>query len=1001
MEEIVKNRKGFILLLFMLVMTSMVYAASRTSSRLPQGRNIEHLIITPAEFAGVFQRLAEWRTEKGVPSKVITTEFIRKNYRTGDMPKAIRSFLKDAYKSWGVKYVLLGGDTEGRNGPLIPVRYARSGMENTDIPSDLYYSDLTGSWNGNGNRIYGEFKDNVDLKPELMVGRASVDTLEEASNFIAKVLRYEKKPPKGWVKRAVLAGAELDEVTMGERGAEILAKKYLKGFALKKFYHLKGSDAGQLKAGMSSFNPHFVYVAAHGNQDLFAFNGYFKNKDADELSNNFPFIYTSISCLTNYFDKDSLSEHMMNNPNGGAVAYWACSREGWYQPRNEGYFYSVLMIKDFYNLLFNDPKNVSNNIGHAVARARAKYIPEAKKEDGCFRWLVYGMNLLGDPEMPVWTSEPKKIAIKVLAKDLDKRILSLKVVSGTKGVAGAKVAVKYYDDKNVMVTATGKNCIPLQMKIACPGFAGIYSVGKTNSAGSVSLSLKARTSIVNGILDELVSLDEAIKELEAKLKKMRSNQKLFAKISRDYDYLVSKLSKRKQEIRKFFIGLVETKNYKMVEKTLDVIEVKFKTNPGSKAQFAFVLKAIKDKMSFKLAHLGQNPDDIQSRIFHKIMAMNGKLSGRDQLPQEQLGRIKVTSTPAGAQVFLNNIPKGKTPCAIEGLPFGQYTVKIKAQGYKAVSSSVNVNRQKTIVKNFSLAAGCSVRGKVTFGDTKKPAKGAKIGVYEYDSKTKKWITHQEVKLDDSGRYSFKNLPKRKLYVEVQMEGYNGNYKPFMYDARDQGFQRTWNVTLYPLCTVKGKVAEVKGADLKLFHVEKHGTKFLGNIKVKADGSYAIKDMELGVYKLIYTVPGKNICVKQFHITKGKDKVFNLKAPAIKTVGFWWRNQGGKFNSAKMEKNEKGVYEGVAEIEGSAKPYQCFFMINYEDYSNGGPLTVAINPSLPAQGGGLVSNFIKVTKNSKIKVSLDTNRNLVYYVKAKDKEGKVTYQLSAKEEKLRK
>ncbi|MCK4774244.1 MAG: hypothetical protein KAT30_05645, partial [Candidatus Krumholzibacteria bacterium] len=87
-----------------------------------EGSPVDYVIITSDALAAEYQRLADWKTLKGVPTVVRTTQWIQANYRNGvDLPETIRYFIRDAYEKWGVAWVLLGGDTD-----VIPARYAMS-----------------------------------------------------------------------------------------------------------------------------------------------------------------------------------------------------------------------------------------------------------------------------------------------------------------------------------------------------------------------------------------------------------------------------------------------------------------------------------------------------------------------------------------------------------------------------------------------------------------------------------------------------------------------------------------------------------------------------------------------------------------------------------------------------------------------------------------------------------------------------------------------------------
>ncbi|MCK4386196.1 MAG: hypothetical protein KAW52_08040, partial [candidate division Zixibacteria bacterium] len=115
-----------------------------TDYMLPPEDFFEYLIITNDQLVSSFQPLAEWKTQKGIPAVIRTTSWINSNYSGGDLQERIRNYLKIAYQDSGLVWVLLGGDTE-----IVPCRYVRIEFETytEDIPCDLYYSDLDGSWN--------------------------------------------------------------------------------------------------------------------------------------------------------------------------------------------------------------------------------------------------------------------------------------------------------------------------------------------------------------------------------------------------------------------------------------------------------------------------------------------------------------------------------------------------------------------------------------------------------------------------------------------------------------------------------------------------------------------------------------------------------------------------------------------------------------------------------------------------------------------------------------
>ena len=66
------------------------------------GSEVRYVIVTNEEMSAAFERLAEWKTQKGVPAVVRTVEWISQNYRSGaDLGESVRIFLQEAYAKWG------------------------------------------------------------------------------------------------------------------------------------------------------------------------------------------------------------------------------------------------------------------------------------------------------------------------------------------------------------------------------------------------------------------------------------------------------------------------------------------------------------------------------------------------------------------------------------------------------------------------------------------------------------------------------------------------------------------------------------------------------------------------------------------------------------------------------------------------------------------------------------------------------------------------------------
>ena len=73
-----------------------------------------------------------------------------------------------------------------------------------------------------------------------------------------------------------------------------------------------------------------------------------------------------------------------------------------------------------------------------------------------------------------------------------------------------------------------------------------------------------------------------------------------------------------------------------------------------------------------------------------------------------MGTIDIKSTPAGAEVFIDNISVGKTPMSFSKLIPGKHQVNIKHEGYYDFESSVDVTDKKVSVIDEVLAKSCDI-----------------------------------------------------------------------------------------------------------------------------------------------------------------------------------------------------------------------------------------------------------------------------------------------------
>jgi hypothetical protein len=382
-----------------------------------------YLLITSEELVPAFQVLVDWRTAEELAGQLVTLEHIYAHYTGVDEQDKIRNCIKDYYENNGTIYVTLGGDNV-----VVPVRYCYV-SETYDIPTDLYYGGLDGTWDEDGDGIYGEAKeDNADLYPEVWVGRIPIQTAQQASDYINKVILYESRSPDGFSQTMLLAGAmhgpkvsgterpegffDHEPVSTEDRGMVTQYRNemqpYWQATPLHKLIDTK-SSWDSTRCGDYDFTPkhftecfnlgyHHVWIRAHGRETFYEFERkggrkMFYTDDALALINSdrLSIIYGE-GCITGAFDiaEPSISEAFLRCPNGGAVVYVGCSRTNF--GRHHDLFYREIFV------------NKRKRIGEAFGHYKMAWVHESMN-NSWQRWVQFGRNLQGDSALRILGAE--------------------------------------------------------------------------------------------------------------------------------------------------------------------------------------------------------------------------------------------------------------------------------------------------------------------------------------------------------------------------------------------------------------------------------------------------------------------------------------------------------------------------------------------------------------------------------------------------------------------
>jgi hypothetical protein len=355
---------------------------------LPAG-TWDMVVVTNNTLQPTFDNFASWRTNRGIKTRTYDIATILSDYSGYDDAEKLRNFVIDAYSAWGIKYLLLGGDVE-----VVPHRklHIVTGSYVEDIPADLYFAGLDGTWDSDGDHVYGEFVsgtlDEADLGTEVFVGRAPVNSVSEAEHFCNKIIAHESDNLSNRSCNWLFFATTLDVNTDGGDYKDATESSELPAGALSitKVYQSGGGTGADVIAALNA-GQRLGNSCGHGNQSSF---GMINSSNVDALTNTvYPLIYTW-ACWTNAFDQaDAIGEHFLYTEHG-AFGYIGNSRYGWYSGGDASGSSHSFELK-FYNALI--AKNIPR-LGPVLQDSKDQFAGSSSSID---RWITYALNLMGDP----------------------------------------------------------------------------------------------------------------------------------------------------------------------------------------------------------------------------------------------------------------------------------------------------------------------------------------------------------------------------------------------------------------------------------------------------------------------------------------------------------------------------------------------------------------------------------------------------------------------------
>ncbi|MGB4082912.1 MAG: C25 family cysteine peptidase, partial [Candidatus Fermentibacter daniensis] len=355
--------------------------------------------IGPASIEATLQPLVDHRNSTGLEAAYVTLDSIYANYTGYDTQEQIRNYLKHAYENQGLIYALIVGDW----GPTQRISSLVVGGDSLMLAqtADLYFSDLTRMWDGDGDHLYGENTDWIDYYSDITVGRFSSDVQLHIATMVSKAIAYETESAEGaWRTTALLCGAGLwpDVEPDGYWGSFVcdsISKRIPPSWTQIRRYE---SRSGHPNDQIDIINRGASYVSDQGHGgpggvywyyspgNMFTNQNYTGMSNSDKLT-----IFHSMACDPGMLSVNGCSaERLMMWPDGGAVAVMYNSNYGWGTPPSVGP--SEWLEIHFANQLFVFG---IQRIGDMQAAAKDAF----KAAGGMIlqNWVLQENNYLGDP----------------------------------------------------------------------------------------------------------------------------------------------------------------------------------------------------------------------------------------------------------------------------------------------------------------------------------------------------------------------------------------------------------------------------------------------------------------------------------------------------------------------------------------------------------------------------------------------------------------------------
>ncbi|MEO0277439.1 MAG: C25 family cysteine peptidase, partial [candidate division WOR-3 bacterium] len=339
----------------------------------------KYLIITHDNFYNQALTLAKWKHKKGVPSKVVKLSEIGSTYT------AIKNYIVNAYNSWQIKpeYVLIFGAVE-----YVPTHpYGEQSPQYQG--HDHYYSDITG-----------------DALPEIAVGRLPCRTTTEAEMMVQKILSFEKDVllnPDWYIKGTTIVRRDYDPDDNIYLSDTRIVRNFWIQYGYTKIDSLRNDYGHNAQTVINCVNEGREFVVYRGTGVENWYSPFDVNPYNTANGKKLP-IVVSGTCRTvamvagyEYAGEAWLRAGSVSNLTG-AVAFLGTTTI----VTNGAYLRSAF-VRGFFKKIYRDSVYI---LGEALKAGKKQVYDSTGSVSEVRSW-----QLLGDPELNIWTKAPKSFIV--------------------------------------------------------------------------------------------------------------------------------------------------------------------------------------------------------------------------------------------------------------------------------------------------------------------------------------------------------------------------------------------------------------------------------------------------------------------------------------------------------------------------------------------------------------------------------------------------------------